>query len=45
MGTPRLVAARTGKGRPPLDLTGLLDLSGTAPTPVERAALTGLAPG
>jgi hypothetical protein len=32
-------------GQPPLVPTGLLDLSGTAPTPVERAVLNGLAPG
>jgi hypothetical protein len=32
-------------GQPPLVPTGLLDLSGTAPTPVERAVLNGLARG
>ena len=42
-------AAQPHRGRvprfmaqPPLDPTGLLDLSGTAPTPVERAVLNGL---
>jgi hypothetical protein len=36
-GAPRFIA------QPPLEPTGLLDLSGTEPTPVERAVLEGLA--